>query len=180
MESMATLLARLGLLIIRFDFDYRRQMAITGKRRPPDKMPVLISRLQAEFLAAQAAYPELSWFVGGKSMGGRVARTAGEQLPELVGVVCFGYPFHPPKKPENLRLEPLQQISPPTLVAQGTRDPLGDESEVNGYALAESVELFWLADGDHDLKPRVRSGYTHEQHLAATAERVVAFCRGLI
>jgi predicted alpha/beta-hydrolase family hydrolase len=69
---------------------------------------------------------------------------------------CLGYPFHPPGAPERLRTSHLAKIKTPTLICQGTRDMLGSREEVAGYALSDRIELFWLEDGDHDLKPRKR------------------------
>lgn len=41
------------------------------------------------------------------------------------------------------------------------------------YGLSDEIELFWLEDGDHDLKPRKAvSGFTTAGHLQSLAERV--------
>jgi predicted alpha/beta-hydrolase family hydrolase len=95
--------------------------------------------------------------VGGKSMGGRVASMVSDQLlaaGKIVGLLCLGYPFHPPGRPEQLRTAHLEALRTPALICQGTRDPFGTREEVAGYALSEQIELFWVEDGDHDLKPR--------------------------
>jgi predicted alpha/beta-hydrolase family hydrolase len=95
--------------------------------------------------------------VGGKSMGGRVASMVSDQLlaaGKIVGLLCLGYPFHPPGRPEQLRTAHLAALRTPALICQGTRDPFGTREEVAGYALSEQIELFWVEDGDHDLKPR--------------------------
>ena len=76
------------------------------------------------------------------------------------GVVCLGYPFHPPGKPERLRTAHLETLKTPTLIVQGTRDRLGSEEEVAAYTLSPSIELAWMADGDHSFKPRKKSGRT--------------------
>lgn len=90
------------------------------------------------------------------------------------------YPFHPAGSPERLRTSHLAEIRIPTLICEGTRDKLGSRREVEGYALSERIELFWLEDGDHDLKPRKRvSGETHEAHLGRVAQRAAAWIRGL-
>ena len=91
------------------------------------------------------------------------------------GLVCLGYPFHPQGKPERLRTAHLAELQTPTLIVQGTRDALGNREEVEGYTLSSAIRLHWLEDGDHDLKPRVKSGFTHDQHLRDCVEEVAAF-----
>ena len=91
------------------------------------------------------------------------------------GVVCLGYPFHPPGKPERLRTEHLETLKTPTLIVQGTRDRFGTQEEVAGYSLSSAIELAWMQDGDHSFKPRKKSGRTLEQNLATAADAVVGF-----
>ena len=91
------------------------------------------------------------------------------------GLVCLGYPFHPPKKPEKLRTAHLARLDCPAQIIQGTRDPLGSRDEVSGYGLDERIGIVWLEDGDHDLKPRKRSGETFEGHLNAAADAIRGF-----
>ena len=97
---------------------------------------------------------------------------------DVAGLVCLGYPFHPLGKPEQLRTAHLGSLHTPTLICQGTRDAFGTRDEVAGYTLSESIELEWLEDGDHDLRPRKGiSGFTHAQHLASTADAIAAFTK---
>ena len=79
------------------------------------------------------------------------------------GLVCLGYPFHPPGKPDRLRTEHLRVLRTPTLICQGTRDPFGKRDEVAGYALAPSIRLAWIAEGDHSFTPRGQSGRSWAQ-----------------
>jgi uncharacterized protein len=112
-------------------------------------------------------------------MGGRVASMVADDLyaaGKIVGLLCLGYPFHPPGKPGQLRTRHLADLKTPTLICQGTRDPFGTREEVSGYELSERVEVFWLEDGDHDLKPRKRvSGVTAAEHLQTLAVAVSAW-----
>ena len=109
-------------------------------------------------------------------MGGRVASMAAGELYEekvIAGLVCLGYPFHPPGKPEALRTQHLVNFSPPALICQGTRDEFGTKDEVDGYDLSESIRFLWLEDGDHDLKPRKKlSGFSAADHLRTMAATV--------
>ena len=116
-------------------------------------------------------------------MGGRVASMAADQLlqeEKIAGLLCLGYPFHPPAKPAQLRTAHLADLRTPTLICQGTRDEFGTREEVEGYGLSDRIELLWLEDGDHDLKPRKSiSGFTSADHLATVAGTVVAWSRQL-
>lgn len=98
----------------------------------------------------------------------------------IKGLICLGYPFHPQGKPERLRTAHLESLETPTLIVQGTRDALGCREEVDGYRLSPAIRLHWLEDGDHDLKPRVKSGFTHNQHIQSCVDAMVVFMTGVI
>ena len=117
--------------------------------------------------------------IGGKSYGGRVASLVADELHAagaVNGLVCLGYPFHPPEKPEKPRTAHLLDLQTPTLICQGTRDPFGGPDDVAGYALSPAIEVAWFDDGDHDLRPRKAiSGHTFREHLTAAADAVASF-----
>ena len=109
-------------------------------------------------------------------MGGRVAATLSkEQFEQVKGTICLGYPFHPQKKPENLRLAPLQETVLPILILQGDRDALGNKADIESYTISSLCEVYYFEDGDHDLKPRVKSGFTHIQHIKTAITQLVRF-----
>jgi hypothetical protein len=112
-------------------------------------------------------------------MGGRVASLTADQLfdaGKIAGLLCLGYPFHPPGKPGQLRTKHLAGLTTPTLICQGTRDEFGTREEVSGYTLSDTIEILWLEDGDHDLRPRKSiSGLTAADHLLAVAGKVRAW-----
>src|SRR5450830_512135 len=112
--------------------------------------------------------------IGGKSMGGRMASLLADELG-ADGLVCLGYPFYAVGKPEKPRVAHLAGLKAPTLIVQGERDALGNRAAVQGYDLSPSIEVMWLAAGDHDLKPLKASGCSHEQHLEAAAVQVAQF-----
>jgi predicted alpha/beta-hydrolase family hydrolase len=116
--------------------------------------------------------------IGGKSMGGRIASMVADDAG-VRGLVCLGYPFHPPGRPEKLRTEHLAGLRTPTLIVQGTRDPFGDAEDVPGYELSPAITVHWLEDGDHSFKPRKSSGRTLEQNLEEAIDAIVAFIEGL-
>ena len=171
LEATARGFARLGWRIIRFEFPYMQRQRRLGKRRPPDRPDVLMERFRAVVSEFSGSSP---LFIGGKSMGGRVASLVAASLYEanqIRACVCLGYPFHPLGKPGNLRIEHLQQIKAPLLIVQGERDAMGRRDEVETYSLAPAVELAWVPDGDHSFKPRQRSGHSESSNLRLAVER---------
>jgi predicted alpha/beta-hydrolase family hydrolase len=173
MTAVTQALAAEGFRVARFEFPYMASRREGGSKRPPPKA----ERLQDEYGQAITDLGAKSMLViGGKSMGGRVASMIADQEfteGRIAGLLCLGYPFHPPAKPEKLRTAHLSDLKTPTLICQGTRDPLGNEDEVKGYDLFNAIELLWLPDGDHDLKPRKTvSGYSADDHLKTVAARV--------
>jgi len=173
MNTIADKIAATGIEVVRFEFEYMAKRREDRTRRGPDRAPKLIARFQE---ALSLVGPPAEVIIGGKSMGGRIASMIADDVG-AAGVVCLGYPFHPPGKPERLRTAHLETLKTPTMIVQGTRDRLGTEEEVATYALSPSIELAWMADGDHSFKPRKKSGRTLEQNLEAAADAVVALIR---
>jgi len=173
MDIMAGGLAARGLRVARFEFPYMARRRLEGGRRPPDRQPVLLDHWRAvhTVLARRHTGPLL---IGGKSMGGRMATMVADELGAN-GVVCLGYPFHPAGRPERLRVEHLSALKTPTLILQGERDALGNRDDVAGYTLSPAIEVTWLGDGDHDLKPRKKSGRTVEQNLEQAISAIADF-----
>tara|TARA_R110002111_G_scaffold3790_7_gene22617 strand:- start:218 stop:835 length:618 start_codon:yes stop_codon:yes gene_type:complete len=168
MQSLADGFVARGLRVVRFEFPFMHARR-DGRRPGPDRMP----KLQAcfhEVIASQQGPLVLA----GRSMGGRVATMIADEVKPKA-VIAFGYPFHPPRKPENLRTAHLENLQTPTLIVQGERDPFGTPCEVASYPLSDRIELLWLPDGDHSLTPRKRSGFTYEQNVATALDRAIAF-----
>ncbi|MFO1143864.1 MAG: alpha/beta family hydrolase [Amaricoccus sp.] len=179
MTAVARALAGQGLRVARFEFGYMAARRTDGRRPVPRAESVM-----PEYIAAVGALAVPGRLViGGKSMGGRVASMVADGLHaggRVEGLLCLGYPFHPPGRPEQLRTAHLERLATPTLICQGTRDPFGTREEVAGYALSPAIEILWLEDGDHDLRPRKAvSGLTAGDHLKAVAARVAGWAGGL-
>ncbi|MEQ8193572.1 MAG: alpha/beta fold hydrolase, partial [Rhodospirillales bacterium] len=159
MNFFAEHLAAKKFRVARFEFPYMTERRATGKKRPPNPAQVLLETYRA--VIAELGADKL--VIGGKSMGGRIASMVADETG-VRGLVCLGYPFHPPGKPEKLRTEHLETLKTPALFLQGTRDPFGTRDEVQGFPLSKKIELRWLEDGDHGFKPRKASGRTEEQN----------------
>ena len=175
MSDMAERLAAHGVNVLRFEFPYMAQRRIDGGKRPPNPAPKL-QECWREVYAVVRRHVAGRLAIGGKSMGGRMASLLADEL-KADALVCLGYPFYAVGKPEKPRVEHLAALKTRTLIVQGERDALGSREAVEAYALAPSIEVFWLVAGDHDLKPLRASGFTHEQHLAAAANKVATFLR---
>ncbi len=176
MTAIAQGLAEKGFRVARFEFPYMAKTREDGTRRPPDRVPDLAQAFGVAVSAAGAEPHRL--ILAGKSMGGRLATilagTAGAQA-----AIAFGYPFHPPDKPENLRTQHLEGIETPTLICQGTRDRFGTREEVEGYKLSPAVEFCWLEDGDHSFKPRESSGRTELLNWTEAVNAAASFLEKL-
>ena len=174
MNRIARGLAERGLRVVRFEFPYmagRRE----GRRRPPDSQSVLLESWRA-VIAELGGGARL--VIGGKSLGGRMASLVADEIAAR-GLVCLGYPFHPPGQPAKLRVAHLETLRTPTLVLQGTRDTLGNRDEVEAYSLSPAIRLVWLEDGDHSFKPRAKSGRTEAENLALAVAEIERFVIGL-
>ncbi|WP_019933600.1 alpha/beta fold hydrolase [Oceanimonas smirnovii] len=170
MHTLARGLADEHIQVVRFEFPYMQKTRSDGRRRPPDREPVLLNCWRE--LAAEFTHPRL--FLAGKSMGGRMASLVADELAPA-GLILLGFPFHPPGKPERFRGQHLASIATPTLLLQGERDTFGNREAVAGYDLADTVQTGWITDGDHGFKPRKSSGATLEGNLAQVIERIRSF-----
>lgn len=178
MTTMAEKIAGHGIRVGRFEFAYMATRRDGSGNRPP---PAPANRLIGEYVGAIANVKRAGrLFIGGKSMGGRMASMiAGKQFKEgkVAGLACLGYPFHPPGQPEKLRTDHLEKLESPTLICQGERDPFGTRDEVSAYTLSPNIAINWLTDGDHDLKPRKASGATFDGNLDVAAKAIADFIR---
>ena len=163
MNDVARGLAADGFRVARFEFPYMRARRETGKRGgAPDREPILRNSWK-EVVDKLGGGRRL--VIGGKSMGGRIASMVADEVGAR-GLVCLGYPFHPPGRPEKLRTAHLETLATPALIVQGTRDAFGTPEDVAGYRLSPAIRVVWLEDGDHSWKPRASSGRTEAQNMA--------------
>ena len=176
MNTIVAGLAGTGLRVARFEFPYMRVRREGGKRGAPDREPILLEAWRAA-IATLGGGERL--VIGGKSMGGRIASMVADEM-EVRGLICLGYPFHPPGKPDRLRVKNLEALRTPALIIQGTRDPFGRREEVVTYRLSPAIQFKWLEDSDHSFKPRASSGRTEQEHLTTAIAAAANFIGGLI
>lgn len=175
METIATGVAKARIRVARFEFPYMRRRRKTGSRGAPDREPALIQSWRDTIEELGGAKRLV---IGGKSLGGRIASMVADEAG-VRGLVCLGYPFHPPGKPARPRVRHLENLRTPTLILQGTRDPFGRLEEVGKYKLSGAIRIEWLEDGDHSFKTRVRSGRTEAENLDAAVTYVAEFIKSL-
>ncbi|HXX68711.1 MAG TPA: alpha/beta family hydrolase [Polyangiaceae bacterium] len=155
MVEYATGLAQRGVLVVTYDFPFAQR-----GRRVPDRSDVLEACCRAAMVAARQCRPTNQLFVGGKSLGGRVAsRIAAEGGPEMSGVrglVILGYPLHAVGMPGRRREHHLSRIDAPVFIAQGSRDPLGKPDDLRAVTadLPMRSEIYVVEGGDHSLAVR--------------------------
>lgn len=182
-------LAAGGLRVTRFAFPYMAKMA-GGGHRPPDPAGVLLAAWREAVAEVRGAgqsapsrsgthgpdpgRPDVSLVLGGKSLGGRMASLIADE-EGAAALVCLGYPFHPPGRPDDLRTDHLAALRTPTLICQGTRDPFGRPDEVAGYRLSPAIRMAWIAEGDHSMVPGKASGRTWEENLDQVVGEVLGF-----
>ena len=173
LEQFAALAAARGVATHRFCFSF---IDAGGKRRLAPRAESLVG----EFRAAVGAMPtdDAPLLIGGKSLGGRVASLLAEELHRarrIAGLVCLGYPFHPPKQPDRLRTQHLRALTCPTLIVQGERDPFGTRAEVEALPLSPAIRIAWLPDGDHDFRAPRALRRADRDSLTDAADAMAAF-----
>lgn len=182
MASLARSLEGQGISCVRFEFPYMIKRRSDGKKRPPDRAPVLLDAFRTMVKRVRSEVGDASpLIIGGKSMGGRMASLLASESPEGIdAVVCYGYPFHPPGKLDKWRTEHFEALQCPLLVIQGTRDPFGKPAEIESRgAISGLTRLVWLEGGNHDFQPLKKQPETQEQLIeraASETRRLVEEC----
>ena len=171
MNTVADAIGGAQVRVVRFEFPYMAARRVSGNRHAPDREPVLIESWRSVI----AKLGEVAGLViGGKSLGGRIASMIADETG-AAGLVCLGYPFHPPGNPGRTRVKHLENLRTPALIVQGTRDSFGGPDEVAGYNLSEKIRIVWIEGGDHSLKPLARSGRSEAQNVAEAISEVQRF-----
>jgi predicted alpha/beta-hydrolase family hydrolase len=170
MQWQAEALEQQGIEVWRFNVPYMHQQLAEKKKRPPNRMPLLQQSFQQQIASIPA---DLPLFIGGKSMGGRVASmlSAAQLLStehKVLGVLAYGYPFHAPGK-QVYRTAHFAELAQPLLILQGSRDTFGSRAELSQSSWPR-VTVHWLEDGDHSFKPRKKSGLEQQQLIKQAAQ----------
>ena len=182
MDELAKKLASRAIQVVSFNFPYMQTEYELGKKRPPNRLPALIEHFQRELEIARGTSKK-PIFIGGKSMGGRVASLLASQPLDgldVSGLVVFGYPFIPPGKPEKLaeRMAHFDNIKCESLILQGDRDNFGGRELLDSLNFPSQIKVEWLESGDHSFKPLKASGLSHRHNMMVAATQTVNFILG--
>jgi predicted alpha/beta-hydrolase family hydrolase len=173
METFAAGLAERGHRVARFDFLYT-----SAGRKAPDRQPILEQTYRDVLAFLRAEVRPERMFVGGKSMGGRIAShvAAGPAAVEVDGLFFLGYPLHPPGRPDRMRDAHLPSIGAPMLFVEGTRDPFCPLETLRPIlAKLPRAELLVVEDGDHSFKVRKSFGRSTEEALQEAIDAVATW-----
>lgn len=175
MVRAATGIAERGVETITFNFLYAE-----AKRRVPDPLAKLETCFRAVVQEVAMRSGEARLFLGGKSMGGRIAsHLAATGDHNLAGLILLGYPLHPPGRPKQPRSGHLSRITAPMLFVQGTRDTFGTPEELRPVvaAMRTRVTICGIPDGDHSFKVRKQWGRSEDQVWDAVLTAIEDFVR---
>ena len=177
MNNLCEVLNKIGVSTIRFEFPYMEKRRKQNKKFPPNRFPILIEHWTniLDFLWEKH---EKKLFIGGKSMGGRAASFIDHHA--VKGIINFGFPFHAPGKTPGDRISHMKKFHQKMLILQGDRDTMGNKQEINKYNICKkNIQLSFMPDGDHSLRPRVKSGFTLEENIKMAAETCKMFMEKL-
>lgn len=179
MITVARAVSVRGLDVVTFNFLYAE-----ASRRAPDRNELLETTFRAAIRAVRARHDvdPSPLFIGGKSMGARIATQLAaadhdDGALDVAGLVLLGYPLHPPGKPQQLRASHLPMVRAPMLFVQGSRDAFGTPGEL-GPVLKElepRARTFVVEGGDHSLTTRRQSGRTLQTTIDGVADEILAF-----
>ncbi len=183
MDYFARGIGKAGIRVVRFEFPYMAERRGGGKKRPPDRPDRLLAawRGMVDQVLENSA-TDVRIFIGGKSMGGRMASLIADEMHQagrVHGLICLGYPFHAPGRPDKPRTDHLRDLKCPALILQGERDAMGSRDRVAGYDLSDRITLHWADDGNHDLAPRKRSGFTEQGNWDRAIEKIAGFMEAM-
>jgi uncharacterized protein len=177
MTAFAHALAALGVDVVTFNFLYAEQ-----RRKIPDR-PLVLEACYRAVIDRVAREPGLapSLFIGGKSMGGRIATQVAAADPDLAidGLVLLGYPLHPPGRLDEKRSKHLPAIGRPMLFVQGTRDAFGTPGELQPIfdALSPRPVIYIVEGGDHSFKLTRKDPAMQAAALANVQQAIVAWMK---
>jgi uncharacterized protein len=179
LAEVASELSTLGIATLRYQFPYMDR----GSKRT-DAPAVCHATVREAVDEAARLVPGVPLFAGGKSFGGRMTSQAQAlaPLPGVRGLVFFGFPLHPPKKPSHTRAEHLFNVTIPMLFLQGSRDELADlsllEPVIRKLGARATLKLFEHAD--HSFHVPARSGRVDTQVRGEALQTLADWSRRIV
>jgi predicted alpha/beta-hydrolase family hydrolase len=149
--ALAEVFAAAGVTILRCDLPYRQSRSF-GPPRPGDAAHDREGLKNAVTVFRKLVPGRL--FLGGHSYGGRQSTMLCADQPGLVeGLLLLSYPLHPPRKPDQLRVQHLPKLQTPAFFVHGTRDLFGlpEEMEPALSLIPAKTRLLRIDGAGHDL-----------------------------
>ena len=176
LENLAVELGKVGVATFRYQFPYMEE-----RRKAPDRPEVLTATVKSAVSTAAEAMPDLPLFAGGKSLGGRMTSQAAAMglLPDIKGIVFFGFPLHPPKQPSTKRADHLSKVEIPMLFLQGTRDTLADLKLIRSVCtkLGQRATVHVVDTADHSFHVLKSSGKKDPDVLRELAQTTASWSK---
>ena len=179
LETVARGLAERGIATFRYEFTYMEE-----RKRRPDPPAVAEERVRSAVVEAARVAPGVPLIAGGKSFGGRM--TSGAQakhpLPDVRGLVFFGFPLHPPGRPGTARADHLDAVGIPMLFLQGTRDDFAELALLESVCarLEQRATLHVVEGADHSFRVPKRAGRSDADVLAELTKAVDDWSRAIL
>ena len=174
MAAVAEGLAARSVATLRYQFPFMEE----GSKRP-DRPPLAHAAVRGAIAMASERLPALPLFAGGKSFGGRMTSQTQAQtaLPQVRGLIFFGFPLHAAKKPSITRADHLAEVRTPMLFLQGSRDALAELDLLTPIieGLGERATLCVIEGADHGFHVPVRLGRTDAQVLDQVLDTAAAW-----
>jgi predicted alpha/beta-hydrolase family hydrolase len=176
MAAVANGLAERGIAVLRYQFAYMER----GSKRP-DAPALAHAAVRAAVATAAERLPGVPLFAGGKSFGARMTSQAQSEtpLPDVRGLVFFGFPLHPAGKPASTRADHLAQVKVPMLFLQGDRDKLAELDLLRPVVkkLGKLATLHVTEHADHSFHVPVKSGTTDAQVMERLLDTAAAWMK---
>jgi len=179
--ELATEVAHRGVLVVTYDFPF-----IAFSRRHPDSRDVLEASCRAAIVAAMQCRPASPLFVGGRSLGGRIAcdvvAEGGEQTASVQGVVVVGYPLHAVGRSDAPQWGRLRDVPVPVLMVQGARDVFGTPELLRSglSALPTKSQIYEVAGADHSLAVASGANLIEEDVYEKMYDEIVVWMQGIV
>lgn len=179
LETVARGLAERGIATFRYEFTYMEE-----RKRRPDPPAVAEERVRSAVAEAARLAPGVPLLAGGKSFGGRM--TSGAQakhpLPDVRGLVFFGFPLHPPGRPGTARADHLDAVGIPMLFLQGARDDFAELALLESVCarLEQRATLHVVEGADHSFRVPKRAGRSDADVLAELTKAVDDWSRAIL
>ncbi len=179
LETVARGLAERGIATFRYEFTYMEE-----RKRRPDPPAVAEERVRSAVAEATRVAPGVPLLAGGKSFGGRM--TSGAQakhpLPDVRGLVFFGFPLHPPGRPGTTRADHLDAVGIPMLFLQGTRDDFAELALLESVCarLEQRATLHVVEGADHSFRVPKRTGRSDADVQAELTKAVDDWSRAIL